>query len=92
MTHRAQIESKLRKDGFVDNFWCIDNKITTRLGAVIHVLKCDGWEFDDGRSGFLPNTKNWRYYIKNRPLTLEERRKRQIVIELPDGSVRVTYQ
>lgn len=67
MTNRKKIENKLRKDGVVDNFWCIENRITTRLGAVIHVLKEAGWQFYDDRSGFAPGTKNWRYYLKATP-------------------------
>ena len=61
------IEEKLRKDGSVDNFWCIDNRITIRLGAVIFVLKGRGWAFDDARSGFVPGTKNWRYVLTSAP-------------------------
>lgn len=46
MTSKQKIINRLNETGQVDNFWCIDNRITTRLGAVIHKLKKVGWEFD----------------------------------------------
>jgi hypothetical protein len=67
MTNKQRIEDKLRKDGFVDNFWAIDSRITTRLGAVINVLKREGWTFDDTKSGYLGATKNWRYVLVSAP-------------------------
>lgn len=91
MTNKAKIEAKLRKDGYVDNFWCIDNRITTRLGAVVHVLREEGWAFDEERGGYLPGTKNWRYYLVDAPKAPEpeppkpkEPLGRTIV--LPDGT------
>lgn len=65
-----KIEDKLKQDGYVDNFWCIDNKITTRLGAVIFVLKERGYEFDEAQSGFVRGTKNWRYYLVGGPVPI----------------------
>lgn len=67
MTKTKLIEQKLKRDGYVDNFWCINNKISTRLGAVIHVLKTRGYEFDEIRSGYMDGTKNWRYYLLGGP-------------------------
>jgi len=34
-----RIYDRLMEVGYVDNFWAIDNRITTRLGAVIYVLR-----------------------------------------------------
>lgn len=61
------IENLLLKQGYVDNFYCIDKKITTRLGAVILKLKSKGWIFDENKSGYYNNSKNWRYVAKKSP-------------------------
>lgn len=61
----------LRERGYVDNYMCIQEKITLRLGAVIHVLKAEGWKFDEVKSGYVPGTKNWRYILKKSTPTYE---------------------
>lgn len=66
-TNKSIIVEQLRKHGYVDNFWCIDRRITTRLGAVIFVLKEEGWKFDEVRSGFITGTKNFRYWLTSAP-------------------------
>lgn len=66
MSVKSQIKEILQKNGKIDNYYCIDTRLTTRLGAVINVLKEEGLEFDEEKSGYIPNTKNWRYYIKNK--------------------------
>lgn len=66
-TTKALIERILREEGYIDNFFCIDEKITTRLGAVIHNLRNEGWYFDDEKSGYIGETKNWRYVLKSAP-------------------------
>ncbi len=56
------------KQGYVDNYYCIDKRITTRLGAVMHLLKEDGLVFETafGKDLFPPFTpefhKNFYYY------------------------------
>jgi hypothetical protein len=35
----------LEKEGRIDNFHCIHNRLTLRLGARIFDLKQKGWEF-----------------------------------------------
>lgn len=72
MSHKAVIKKRLRENGCIDNLWCIENRVTTRLGAAIFVLKEEGWEFDDARSGFIPGTKNWRYVLKSAPKPKQE--------------------
>ena len=42
-TQEDRVIGKLRVDRVVDNFWAIDGYIL-RLGAIIHDLRCDGWE------------------------------------------------
>jgi len=66
-TQKDRVAEKLRADGFVDNFWCLENKVSLRLGAIIHDLKGEGWQFDEERSGYVAGTKNWRYYVANTP-------------------------
>lgn len=66
-THKATIEGILRNERAIDNLRCIHNGITTRLGAVIFVLKNEGWVFDDDKSGFIGDSKNWRYVLKYTP-------------------------
>lgn len=67
MTHKAEVEKRLRETGAVDNFWAFNNRVTLRLGAVIHVLKREGWVFDEEKSGYIPDTKNWRYVLVSAP-------------------------
>ncbi len=62
-TQRKMVEDKLKRDGYVDNFWGIENKITLRLSAIIFTLREEGWVFDDAKCGFVPGTKNWRYWL-----------------------------
>lgn len=80
-TQKQIIIEKLQRDGYVDNIWAIENKITTRLGAVILVLKNEGFVFDEERSGFITNTKNWRYYLTSAP----EKRKSVFVMDAGRG-------
>lgn len=86
-SQKERIKDKLRDDGYVDNFWCIQTFSTTRLGAYVHTLKAEGWEFDDDKSGFLPNSKNWCYWLKSTPrIALPKFRyehRGNVVIEIP---------
>lgn len=54
------------------------------MGAYILELKKDGFIFDDNKSGYIKNTKNWAYYLKNK----EKTRKVEF---LPNGTVKITY-
>lgn len=63
MTQKKRVENILRKQGHIDNFYCIENKITLRLASVISRLVEEGWKFDEKESGFIRGTKNWRYVI-----------------------------
>jgi hypothetical protein len=66
-TQKEVVEQRLRETGAIDNFYCIHNRITLRLGAIIFVLKEEGWVFDEWKSGFIEGTKNWRYVLKSSP-------------------------
>lgn len=63
MTQKQRVAEKLKKEGSIDNFWAVENKVTLRLGAIINVLREEGWEID---GGFIPGTKNWRYTTKKK--------------------------
>jgi hypothetical protein len=68
-TNKQKVEDILKQKGWVDNFYCIDNRISLRLSDIIMTLKEEGWEFDDEKSGYLnPNQKkNWYYVAKKSP-------------------------
>lgn len=68
MTQKQRVEKILREKGCVDNFYCLENKITLRLASVISALTKQGWQFDDAKSGFIYGTKNWRYVLKGAAL------------------------
>lgn len=45
MSQTDRIAVILLRDGQIDNFYCIHNRITLRLAARIYDLKKRGWEF-----------------------------------------------
>jgi len=64
-TQADRVLDILREKGQIDNFFCIDNKISIRLGAIIHDLKVKGLiELDDDKCGFIDGTKNYLYAVK----------------------------
>ncbi len=67
VSQKTIVAERLKEMGFVDNFWAIENKVSLRLGAIIFDLKKDGFIFDEAKSGFAPNSKNWRYYLATGP-------------------------
>jgi len=80
-TIKDKILTILRRDGSIDNFYCIDSRLTTRLGAFIHKLKEEGLiDLDEEKSGYIENTKNYRYYIKNKPKEIIEYRVNGVVV------------
>ncbi|EAJ8348948.1 hypothetical protein FCU19_05725 [Campylobacter jejuni] len=54
----------LLKNGTVDNFYCIDKRITTRLGAYIYNLRIKGYEIETVRN---KETRNTFYILKSAP-------------------------
>lgn len=65
ITQADRVLKILRENGSITNFYCIENKISIRLGAIIHDLKTSGLiELDDDKSGFLEGTKNYQYVVK----------------------------
>ncbi len=68
MTIKQRVVEILEKEGRIDNFYCIDNRITTRLSDVIFRLMKEGWVFDHDTSGYAKGTKNWVYKLKSKPI------------------------
>jgi len=64
-SQNARVLRILKEQGYIDNFDCIKSGLTLRLGARINDLKRKGVLFDEEKSGFIPGTKNYRYYLKN---------------------------
>lgn len=63
MTQKEIIKKRLEEVGYVDNYWSIENKVSSRLGAIIHILKKEGYEFTHYWVG-----KNYHYKLINRPV------------------------
>ena len=86
-TNKDKVVEILMKQGWVDNFHCVDNRITLRLSDIIMTLKEEGWEFDNDKSGYLnPNQKkNWYYVVKKFPF-------KRVSRTLADGRVITTTQ
>lgn len=59
-TQKDRVLEILKRDGVINNFWCIDTRLTIRLGGIIGKLREAGWEIEtkmiDG---------NCHYYLKN---------------------------
>ncbi|EHV1413903.1 hypothetical protein K0C29_001834, partial [Campylobacter jejuni] len=51
-------------NGIIDNFYCIDKRITTRLGAYIYNLRNKGYEIETVRN---KETRNTFYILKSTP-------------------------
>jgi hypothetical protein len=72
---RSQLEriiEILERDGQIDNFFAIHNRISLRLGARIWDLRAQGWEIETEQR----EDKNTVYRVTKRPaaqqLTLQE--------------------
>lgn len=67
-TQSQKILNRIKKVGYIDNFWCIKNYIL-RLGARIHDLREEGYNFEgkDGRELKKKRSlhKNFYYFIKD---------------------------
>ena len=69
-TQTDKILSILRRDGYITNSDCISGVHgfrCLRLGDAIFRLKNKGLiEIDEEKSGYIGDTKNWRYVVKPR--------------------------
>lgn len=69
-TQREQVIARLLEHGEIDNFWCIDTRLTIRLGAIIHTLRQDGWGIDGmfgKKRGPQYPAKNFYYLLRKAP-------------------------
>lgn len=64
MTQKEQVKKILREYGKIDNFFCINTRLTIRLGAIIKVLRDEGWEI---KGDYIEGTKNWEYNLVKAP-------------------------
>lgn len=65
-TQEQLVIDRINEVGYVDNFWSIDNRVSIRLGAIIHKLRAKGWVFR-GCFGDDEHQKNFYYYLVLRP-------------------------
>jgi len=72
-TTKELIEKILLTQGYIDNYYVLDKRLTVRLGAYIHLLSQEGWQFDEEKSGYIGDTKNWRYVVKKSPYQVQRR-------------------
>jgi hypothetical protein len=63
MKQRETIERILRNEGQIDNFLCMNTRLTLRLGAHIFNLRKKGWDIETKE---LPN-RNTVYILKSLP-------------------------
>lgn len=60
MTQKEKIRFYLLKDGKINNFFCLENKLTIRLGAIIHELRKEGMPIE---GAYIGDTKNYQYTL-----------------------------
>lgn len=65
MSQTDVIANMLRREGKVDNFTCIHNKVSLRLGARINDLRNRGWKIRTEEQ----DDKNCIYYLESEPTT-----------------------
>lgn len=64
-TQKQKIIDKFRNEGFVSNFWAIDNYIL-RLASIISTLRQEGWDIRTEYKGKVGD-KNCHYYLNTKP-------------------------
>lgn len=64
-SHKDTVIAKLRRDGCVTRNWALQRYIT-RLAAVIHDLKQEGWRFRS-HSVETENGKDHKYVVRKAP-------------------------
>lgn len=79
---RQRVIDKLLSDGEVTNLWAIERHML-RLGAIIKVLRDEGWEID---GDYVQNTKNFQYKLVGRPKRMQSFFEQ---VRQPDGTVTV---
>ncbi len=51
----AEIQKRLLKEKVIDNYYCIDKRLTTRLSDAIFKLRNEGWNIETVRGHEMPN-------------------------------------
>ncbi|TBR79834.1 hypothetical protein DU473_06690 [Campylobacter novaezeelandiae] len=69
ISREKQILNILLNKGKIDNFYCIDTRITTRLGAYICNLRNKGYIIETQRS---KESRNTYYILKDIPKNLKK--------------------
>ncbi|HIH2117115.1 TPA: helix-turn-helix domain-containing protein [Campylobacter coli] len=64
ISQEKQVLNILLNKGKIDNFYCIDKRITTRLGAYIYNLRIKGYKIETVRN---KETRNTFYILKSTP-------------------------
>lgn len=82
-TQKDRVRKILLANGKIDNYYCIENKLTIRLGAIMCALKEEGFKFT---SNYIEGTKNCVYTLVDTP---KVEVKRLIVVPTGDNSVRL---
>ena len=62
MSQREKIIDMLKTQGYVSRNYCINNRISIRLGAIIHNLKKDGWVLTGEKSN-----NDFIYWLEKSP-------------------------
>ncbi|MBZ7974617.1 helix-turn-helix domain-containing protein [Campylobacter molothri] len=69
LTQEAQILNILLEKGEIDNFFCLDKRISIRLGAYIYNLRNKGYVIETHHN---KKTRNTTYILKEKPKTLKK--------------------
>ena len=67
-TNKEIVKEKLEQDGFGSNYWCIDNRITTRLSEYIRQLRVEGMEIETDFDPKKNHNKDCVYKLKKETL------------------------
>jgi len=80
MTQKQIIKEHLEEDLFIDNFFCIDRRITIRLGMHINLLRNSGMKISGCYGNRIENfdaklkkknAKNFYYFLEHRAKLLD---------------------
>lgn len=64
-TYADRVCAVIKRDGYITNFYALNEMRILRLAAIVHQLRSDGRiTIDETASGFISKTKNYRYVAK----------------------------
>lgn len=70
ISQKDKVLKILHRDGYITNFDAIQGThgfISLRLGDTIFRLRNEGVNIDREESGYIGQTKNWKYVLKDKP-------------------------